>query len=111
MSSDSFIHACAGGAGGVLAMTATYPLMSISTRAAVMSSKNPNEVCVYQKMEAWALTLLLCLIVNAFRHGQNHARRRSIRSICRAQLITDWCGSVQLVSAQVDKEARFGKDF
>lgn len=49
MSSDSLVHACAGGAGGVLAMTATYPLMSISTRAAVMSSKDPNEVCVVNK--------------------------------------------------------------
>jgi hypothetical protein len=42
--SDSFIHACAGGAGGVLAMTTTYPLMSISTRAAVLSSEHPEEV-------------------------------------------------------------------
>lgn len=43
---DSFIHACAGGAGGVLAMTTTYPLMTISTRAAVETSKNPDEVCI-----------------------------------------------------------------
>lgn len=41
---DSFIHACAGGAGGVLAMTTTYPLMTISTRAAVETSKHPDEV-------------------------------------------------------------------
>lgn len=44
MSNDSFIHACAGGLGGIVAMTATYPLMSISTRAAVESSKHPEEV-------------------------------------------------------------------
>ncbi|UZJ51630.1 hypothetical protein CBS101457_000950 [Exobasidium rhododendri] len=44
--SDSFIHACAGGAGGVLAMTTTYPLLSISTRAAVLSSKHPEESLV-----------------------------------------------------------------
>ena len=40
---DSFIHACAGGAGGVLAMTATYPLMTISTRAAVETRKDPEK--------------------------------------------------------------------
>ncbi|CEH12406.1 mitochondrial carrier [Ceraceosorus bombacis] len=45
-SDDSFIHACAGGAGGVIAMTATYPLMSISMRAAVQSSKHPEESMV-----------------------------------------------------------------
>ncbi|EST07735.1 Mitochondrial substrate/solute carrier [Kalmanozyma brasiliensis GHG001] len=43
MSDDSFIHACAGGVGGMVAMTATYPLVGISTRAAVESSKNPEE--------------------------------------------------------------------
>ncbi|MCO5589671.1 hypothetical protein L7F22_043639 [Adiantum nelumboides] len=41
--SDSFIHACAGGAGGVLAMTSTYPLMTISTRAAVETRKDPEK--------------------------------------------------------------------
>ncbi|PKI83364.1 hypothetical protein MVES_002567 [Malassezia vespertilionis] len=43
MVSDSFVHACAGGAGGLVAMTATYPLMGISTRAAIDQSKNPGE--------------------------------------------------------------------
>ncbi|CAD6980184.1 unnamed protein product [Tilletia controversa] len=38
-SNDSFIHACAGGAGGMIAMTATYPLLSVSTRAAVETNK------------------------------------------------------------------------
>ncbi|EPQ28258.1 uncharacterized protein PFL1_04085 [Pseudozyma flocculosa PF-1] len=46
MSDDSFIHACAGGAGGMIAMTATYPLVGISTRAAVESSKHPEESIV-----------------------------------------------------------------
>lgn len=46
MSDDSFIHACAGGVGGMVAMTATYPLVGISTRAAVESSKNPEESMV-----------------------------------------------------------------
>lgn len=46
MSDDSFIHACAGGVGGMVAMTATYPLVGISTRAAVESSKNPEEPMV-----------------------------------------------------------------
>lgn len=43
MVSESFVHACAGGAGGLVAMTATYPLMGISTRAAVDRSKHPGE--------------------------------------------------------------------
>lgn len=34
MPSDSFIHSVAGAAGGILAMTATYPLVFLSTRAA-----------------------------------------------------------------------------
>ncbi|KAG8982282.1 hypothetical protein FRB93_008204 [Tulasnella sp. JGI-2019a] len=37
--SDSFIHAAAGGAGGVVAMSLTYPLIFLSTRAAVESKK------------------------------------------------------------------------
>ncbi|KAL4401999.1 ATP transmembrane transporter [Malassezia pachydermatis] len=43
MVSESFVHACAGGAGGLVSMTLTYPLMGISTRAAVDRSKNPGE--------------------------------------------------------------------
>ncbi|KAH9854946.1 mitochondrial carrier [Lenzites betulinus] len=35
MPSDSVIHALAGAAGGIVAMTATYPLIFLSTRAAV----------------------------------------------------------------------------
>ncbi|WFD00042.1 hypothetical protein MYAM1_002788 [Malassezia yamatoensis] len=46
MVSESFVHACAGGAGGLVAMTATYPLMAISTRAAVDRSKHPGESVV-----------------------------------------------------------------
>ncbi|EJD00912.1 mitochondrial carrier [Fomitiporia mediterranea MF3/22] len=39
MSSDSLIHALAGSLGGIVAMTATYPLIFLSTRAAVETSK------------------------------------------------------------------------
>ncbi len=46
MPDDSFIHACAGGAGGMIAMSATYPLMTISMRAAVNSSKQKEESLV-----------------------------------------------------------------
>ncbi|KAN0060900.1 hypothetical protein ACQY0O_006634 [Thecaphora frezii] len=51
MSDDSFIHACAGGVGGMIAMTATYPLVGISTRAAVESSKHPEESIVASAMK------------------------------------------------------------
>jgi adenine nucleotide transporter 17 len=34
MTNDSVIHSVAGAAGGILAMTATYPLVFLSTRAA-----------------------------------------------------------------------------
>lgn len=44
MVSDGFIHACAGGAGGMIAMTATYPLVSISMRAAVEQSRAKDKV-------------------------------------------------------------------
>ncbi|CAA7259736.1 unnamed protein product [Cyclocybe aegerita] len=40
--SDSAIHAIAGAAGGIVAMTATYPLIFISTRAAV-ETKNEQK--------------------------------------------------------------------
>ncbi|KAL9712685.1 hypothetical protein Ac2012v2_003922 [Leucoagaricus gongylophorus] len=46
---DSAIHAIAGAAGGVVAMTATYPLIFLSTRAAVETkneSKSISEVVV-----------------------------------------------------------------
>ncbi|KAI8982760.1 mitochondrial carrier [Trametes punicea] len=39
MASDSMIHALAGAAGGIVAMTATYPLIFLSTRAAVETKK------------------------------------------------------------------------
>ncbi|KAI0355390.1 mitochondrial carrier [Trametes cingulata] len=39
MASDSVIHALAGAAGGIVAMTATYPLIFLSTRAAVETKK------------------------------------------------------------------------
>ncbi|PCH40761.1 mitochondrial carrier [Wolfiporia cocos MD-104 SS10] len=39
MASDSVIHALAGAAGGIIAMTATYPLIFVSTRAAVETKK------------------------------------------------------------------------
>ncbi|KZT52543.1 mitochondrial carrier [Calocera cornea HHB12733] len=38
--SDSLIHAVAGSAGGVVAMSLTYPLIFLSTRAAVETKKN-----------------------------------------------------------------------
>ncbi|KZT70317.1 mitochondrial carrier [Daedalea quercina L-15889] len=44
MLSDSAIHAVAGAAGGVLAMTATYPLIFLSTRAAVETRKEHKSV-------------------------------------------------------------------
>ncbi|KAI0717964.1 mitochondrial carrier [Fomitopsis betulina] len=44
MPSDSTIHAVAGAAGGVLAMTATYPLIFLSTRAAVETKKERKSV-------------------------------------------------------------------
>lgn len=37
--SDSVIHAMAGALGGVVAMSTTYPLIFLSTRAAVEISK------------------------------------------------------------------------
>ncbi|TEB30242.1 mitochondrial carrier [Coprinellus micaceus] len=40
--SDSAIHAVAGAAGGIVAMTATYPLIFLSTRAAVETKKEPK---------------------------------------------------------------------
>ncbi|PWN20542.1 mitochondrial carrier, partial [Microstroma glucosiphilum] len=46
MVSDGFIHACAGGAGGMIAMTATYPLVSISMRAAVEQSRAKDKTMV-----------------------------------------------------------------
>ncbi|KAJ3722988.1 peroxisomal membrane protein [Lentinula raphanica] len=42
MMDDSVIHAMAGAGGGVLAMTATYPLVFLSTRAAV-KTQNENK--------------------------------------------------------------------
>ncbi|EFI27698.1 peroxisomal membrane protein [Coprinopsis cinerea okayama7 len=40
--SDSAIHAIAGAAGGIVAMTATYPLIFLSTRAAVETKNEPK---------------------------------------------------------------------
>ncbi|KAF9222026.1 mitochondrial carrier [Gyrodon lividus] len=42
--SDSAIHSLAGAAGGVLAMLATYPLIVLSTRAAVETKNNDKTV-------------------------------------------------------------------
>jgi len=42
MPSDSFIHSVAGAAGGILAMTATYPLVFLSTRAANETKENKS---------------------------------------------------------------------
>lgn len=44
MSSDSLIHALAGSSGGMVAMAATYPLIFLSTRAAVKTSKEQKPV-------------------------------------------------------------------
>ncbi|EIM87725.1 mitochondrial carrier [Stereum hirsutum FP-91666 SS1] len=44
--SDSVIHSIAGSAGGIVAMTATYPLIFLSTRAA-METKRENKT-IYQ---------------------------------------------------------------
>ncbi|GLB33782.1 putative mitochondrial carrier (TC 2.A.29) family protein [Lyophyllum shimeji] len=43
--SDSAIHAAAGAAGGIVAMTATYPLIFISTRAAVETKSDDKSFC------------------------------------------------------------------
>ncbi|CCM03343.1 uncharacterized protein FIBRA_05472 [Fibroporia radiculosa] len=42
MLSDSTIHAVAGAAGGILAMSATYPLIFLSTRAAVETKEHKS---------------------------------------------------------------------
>ncbi|TCD64786.1 hypothetical protein EIP91_003623 [Steccherinum ochraceum] len=42
MPSDSVIHSLAGAAGGIIAMTATYPLIFLSTRAAVEVKSEPQ---------------------------------------------------------------------
>ncbi|KAH9055332.1 mitochondrial carrier [Lactarius vividus] len=42
MPSDSFIHSVAGAAGGILAMTTTYPLVFLSTRAANETKENKS---------------------------------------------------------------------
>lgn len=42
MPSDSFIHSVAGATGGILAMTATYPLVFLSTRAANETKENKS---------------------------------------------------------------------
>lgn len=44
MASDSVIHSMAGAAGGIVAMSVTYPLIFLSTRAAV-ETKKENKVC------------------------------------------------------------------
>ena len=49
MVSDGIIHACAGGAGGMIAMTATYPLVSISMRAAVEQRKDKKSASLVLK--------------------------------------------------------------
>ncbi|KAJ7904495.1 mitochondrial carrier [Mycena olivaceomarginata] len=47
MSESPVIHAVAGGAAGIVAMTATYPLIFLSTRAAV-ETKNEHKASTYQ---------------------------------------------------------------
>ncbi|TFK75936.1 mitochondrial carrier [Pluteus cervinus] len=42
--SDSLIHSLAGAAGGIVAMTATYPLVVLSTRAAVETRRKQKSV-------------------------------------------------------------------
>lgn len=49
MVSDGVVHACAGGLGGMISMTATYPLVSISMRAAVDRSKDKQKVSANQR--------------------------------------------------------------
>ncbi|KAJ2931628.1 hypothetical protein H1R20_g5397, partial [Candolleomyces eurysporus] len=49
--SDSSIHALAGAAGGIVAMTATYPLIFLSTRAAVETKSEPKAVLDIIKRE------------------------------------------------------------
>jgi len=43
--SDSVIHAMAGAAGGMIAMSCTYPLIFLSTRAAVETNSEQKSVC------------------------------------------------------------------
>ncbi|CAD6575739.1 MAG: hypothetical protein CYPHOPRED_005784 [Cyphobasidiales sp. Tagirdzhanova-0007] len=44
MSSDALVHAAAGAAGGMVAMTITYPLISISTRAQVQGKSADESI-------------------------------------------------------------------
>lgn len=50
MASDSAIHSLAGAAGGIVAMSATYPLIVLSTRAAV-DMKNDSKSVVQHLLE------------------------------------------------------------
>ncbi|EIN10759.1 mitochondrial carrier [Punctularia strigosozonata HHB-11173 SS5] len=45
--SDSLIHSVAGAAGGIIAMTVTYPLIFLSTRAAVETKNEQKVILVY----------------------------------------------------------------
>ncbi|KAF7288253.1 hypothetical protein HMN09_00485700 [Mycena chlorophos] len=46
--SDSVIHAAAGGVAGIFAMSLTYPLIFISTRAAVETSSKNDKKSIYE---------------------------------------------------------------
>lgn len=81
MVNENFIHATAGGAGGIIAMTATYPLVSISMRAAVQSSKNPEEV--------------------SERNGQSRAQRTETQ-----EKLSSWSGSVREATESLLLETR-----
>lgn len=54
MVSESVVHAYAGGAGGLVSMAATYPLMAISTRAAVDRSTRPGESMLHAAQKVLA---------------------------------------------------------
>lgn len=58
MASDSAVHSLAGAAGGILAMTVTYPLIFLSTRSAVDVKKTNKvfNVCPFEKDTSEELT-------------------------------------------------------
>lgn len=99
MVSDGVIHACAGGAGGMVSMTATYPLVSISMRAAVDRSKDKQKVRAGDRSGAVVLeapALILNYIVPLQRailadddrgSAKDHQGRRDQRTVLWSELV------------------------
>jgi hypothetical protein len=67
--SDSAIHALAGAAGGIAAMTATYPLIFLSTRAAVETKNEPKvRLFPYRTGGLFAQNFYTLLVLYGGRH-------------------------------------------